>query len=79
MKTTAYKVHCFSCDQSYEQVASLNAAPYCCGVCGSEEIGVYAFSPECRRCGSSLGPDKHCVDLTCPYSDRGQNDSFTEV
>ncbi len=32
----------------------------------------------CQRCGSALTADGRCVDLTCPYSDRQQTDTFTE-
>lgn len=33
--------------------------------------------PTCQRCGSMLVDDR-CADETCPYSDRLQNEVFTE-
>jgi len=32
----------------------------------------------CKRCGSPIKKNGHCKDLTCPYSDRKQNATFTE-
>jgi hypothetical protein len=32
----------------------------------------------CKRCGTTLKKNGRCKDITCPYSDRGQNAKFTE-
>jgi hypothetical protein len=32
----------------------------------------------CQRCGSALATNGHCWDVTCPYSDRQQHETFTE-
>jgi DNA-directed RNA polymerase subunit RPC12/RpoP len=32
----------------------------------------------CRKCGSPINSRGRCVDETCPYSDRGQNEEYTE-
>lgn len=46
-----------------------------CGDC--ERYDGLAVS--CRRCGSPLNPDGHCVDITCPFSYRSQDEEYTEV
>jgi len=33
---------------------------------------------ECKKCGSTLNDEGFCDDETCPYSDRQQNESYTE-
>jgi len=35
-------------------------------------------APTCRRCGTILMPNGRCRDATCPYSDRDQEETFTE-
>jgi hypothetical protein len=46
----------------------------------AEDLGWWngLTGPVCKRCGSSLNPDGHCVDITCPFSDRAQDEEFTE-
>jgi hypothetical protein len=46
----------------------------------AENLGWWdgVIGPKCERCGSSLNSDGHCVDVTCPFSDRKQGDEYTE-
>lgn len=36
------------------------------------------WTTTCKRCESPLDTEGRCTDETCPYSDRGQDESFTE-
>lgn len=43
--------------------------------CNTEEI---AEDRLCKKCGTKLLDNGMCPDVTCPYSDRQQNETYTE-
>ncbi len=44
----------------------------------AEELDVAINRGLCKRCGSDLRHNGLCPDLSCPYSEYQQTDSFTE-
>jgi len=42
------------------------------------ESGERYEKTHCKKCGTPLRPNGKCKDVTCPYSDRQQNETYTE-
>ena len=36
------------------------------------------LKPVCKKCGTNLNKKGLCKDVTCPYSDRQQSETYTE-
>jgi hypothetical protein len=55
-----------------------------CGKIGNEGVwcercgGNSRQKASCKKCGTPLKPDGKCGDVTCPYSDRQQDETYSE-
>ena len=47
-------------------------------ICPLGTVDLEIEEPVCKKCGSHLDEKGHCSDVTCPYSDRLQTETFTE-
>ena len=49
----------------------IGQATYICG-------GGHKWTLTCKKCGTNLTKRGYCKDITCPFSDRQQHETYTE-